>query len=220
MQRKQQKYRDENRRFRRVLPVYILILFWGVSQAGCSSGREEPALAEVQMEEERPEGEDTKDAEEGGEAKEQEEPGESVVIVHVCGQVASPGVYELPAGSRIYEAVEAAGGLGPQAAAEGLNQAAEAEDGQQIYVPSAEEMEEGTVSLESAGPAETGQTKVNINTAGAEELMTLNGIGEAKASAIIRYREENGKFGSIEELMEISGIKEGVFEKIKDQIKV
>ena len=143
MQRKQQKYRDENRRFRRVLPVYILILFWGVSQAGCSSGREEPALAEVQMEEERPEGEDTKDAKEGGEAKEQEEPGESVVIVHVCGQVASPGVYELPAGSRIYEAVEAAGGLGPQAAAEGLNQAAEAEDGQQIYVPSAEEMEEG-----------------------------------------------------------------------------
>ena len=90
MQRKQQKYRDENRRFRRVLPVYILILFWGVSQAGCSSGREEPALAEVQMEEERPEGEDTKDAKEGGEAKEQEEPGESVVIVHVCGQVASP----------------------------------------------------------------------------------------------------------------------------------
>ena len=65
MQRKQQKYRDENRRFRRVLPVYILILFWGVSQAGCSSGREEPALAEVQMEEERPEGEDTKDAKEG-----------------------------------------------------------------------------------------------------------------------------------------------------------
>ena len=172
------------------------------------------------MEEERPEGEDTKDAKEGGGAKEQEEPGESVVIVHVCGQVASPGVYELPAGSRIYEAVEAAGGLGPQAVAEGLNQAAEAEDGQQIYVPSAEEMEEGTVPLESAGPAETGQTKVNINTAGAEELMTLSGIGEAKASAIIRYREENGKFGSIEELMEISGIKEGVFEKIKDQIKV
>ena len=74
--------------------------------------------------------------------------------------------------------------------------------------------------MESAGPAETGQTKVNINTAGAEELMTLNGIGEAKASAIIQYREENGKFGSIEELMEISGIKEGVFEKIKYQIKV
>ena len=141
------------------------------------------------------------------------------VVVHVCGQVAAPGVYELAEGSRIYEAIEAAGGVNGQAAPEGLNQAACVEDGQQIYVPSVQELQDNSFTAAGdSGAAEDG--RVNINTAQAEELMTLSGIGEAKAAAIIQYREENGGFQSIEELMEISGIKEGVFEKIKDQIKV
>ena len=139
-------------------------------------------------------------------------------MVHVCGQVAAPGVYELAEGSRIYEAIEAAGGVNSQAAPEGLNQAACVEDGQQIYVPSVQELQDNSFTAAGdSGAAEDG--RVNINTAQAEELMTLSGIGEAKAAAIIQYREENGGFQSIEELMEISGIKEGVFEKIKEEIQ-
>ena len=112
-----------------------------------------------------------------------------------------------------------AGGLKEGAAAESLNQAQEAQDGQQIYVPSIEEASGGEAS-EAGVPAEASDGKMNLNTAAKEQLMTLTGIGEAKAAAIIRYREENGGFRSIEELMEVEGIKEGVFNKIKDQIKI
>ena len=102
------------------------------------------------------------------------------------------------------------------------------EDGQQIYVPSREEAEQGITGGKSqadspgakpaAGDTEAKDGKVSINTASKEQLMTLNGIGEAKAAAIIRYREEHGGFQKIEELKEVEGIKEGVFNKVKDQI--
>nr|WP_307998777.1 helix-hairpin-helix domain-containing protein [uncultured Merdimonas sp.] len=177
---------------------------------GCSP-KEEPVLAEAQIQEEADES-----AEEEGEPQDASDV-KKTVVVHVCGQVANPGVYELPEGSRLYEAIQAAGGLSEKAAPEGLNQAAQAEDGQQIYVPSAEELSGGLQAPQTYGQDDG---RVNINTAGEEELMTLTGIGEAKAAAIIQYREEKGGFQSIEELMEISGIKEGVFEKIKDKIKV
>ena len=164
-----------------------------------------------------------KKAEEKAEEESENQGKESVVYVHVRGQVNVPGVYELPEGSRIYEAVAAAGGMTNQAAGERLNQAAAVEDGQQIYVLS---KEEAAKDAESAGgeagvfgsylylgmpQAEDG--KVNLNTATAEELMTLSGIGEAKAEAILRYREEHGGFQKVEELMEVEGIKEGVFDK-------
>ena len=123
------------------------------------------------------------------------------VYVHVCGQVACPGVYLLPAGSRLYEAIEAAGGLSENAAGELLNQA-----GRNV---SASGM---------SGPSEDG--KIDLNRATREQLMTLSGIGEAKADSIIAYREVHGGFRKIEELMEVDGIKEGVFNKVKDQIKV
>lgn len=149
---------------------------------------------------------------------------EGTIYVHVCGEVASPGVYELPAGSRLYEAVAAAGGLLDSAAAEQLNQAAKAEDGQQVYVPSREEADRGfSGSPSGQGPAASGWAddgRISLNTASKEQLMTLNGIGEAKAASIIRYREEHGGFRKIEELMEVEGIKEGVFNKVKDQIKI
>lgn len=148
---------------------------------------------------------------------------EGTIYVHVCGEVASPGVYELPAGSRLYEAVGAAGGLLDSAAGEQLNQAAKAEDGQQIYVPSREEADRGFSGSPvsqgtAAGSPDDG--RISLNTASKEQLMTLNGIGEAKAASIIRYREEHGGFRQIEELMEVEGIKEGVFNKVKDQIKI
>ena len=137
------------------------------------------------------------------------------IFVHVCGEVVHPGVYELKAGSRVYEAVKAAGGMSENAAQNFLNQAEILEDGQQIYVPSEEEI--------SDTDSENGRTddgKVNLNQASKEQLMTLPGVGEAKADAIIRYRSEKGDFSSIEEIMEIEGIKEGVFKKIEDWITV
>ena len=137
------------------------------------------------------------------------------IFVHVCGEVVHPGVYELKAGSRVYEAVKAAGGMSVNAAQNFLNQAEILEDGQQIYVPSEEEI--------SDTDSENGRTddgKVNLNQASKEQLMTLPGVGEAKADAIIRYRSEKGDFRSIEEIMEIEGIKEGVFKKIEDWITV
>ncbi len=151
------------------------------------------------------------------------------ICVHVCGRVVNPGVYMLPIGSRLYEAVDVAGGLCEDAASEQLNQAALIEDGQQIYVPSQEEAEQGFIGDQGltdgsgvAGPGgkDTEDGKLNLNTASKEQLMTLNGIGEAKAAAIIRYREEHGGFQKLEELMEVEGIKEGVFNKVKDQIIV
>lgn len=138
---------------------------------------------------------------------------EPSIYVYVCGQVNCPGVYELPEGARITDAIEAAGGMTDAAALDYLNQAALLTDGQKIYVPSEEEAEQEATVSKADG-------KVNLNTAGADELMTLSGVGEAKAEAIIRYREEKGSFQSIEEIMNIEGIKEGVFNKIKDKISV
>ena len=142
---------------------------------------------------------------------------EKKICVYVCGAVCTPDIYELTDGSRVYEAVQMAGGMTADAAADAVNLARVAADGEQIYIPTSEEVQtQGTVP--GAQSAAGGQDKVNINTASAEELMTLSGIGEAKAESIIRYREENGGFETPEDLMKISGIKEGVFEKIKDDI--
>lgn len=141
------------------------------------------------------------------------------VCVYVCGAVNAPGVYELPAGSRIYEALEAAGGLQEGADEKSLNQAELLQDGQQITVYTLEETEAGRGGPASEEPAGENE-KVNLNTAGKELLMSLPGIGEAKAEAILNYREKNGKFSEIEELKNIEGIKEKVFEKIRDLIKV
>lgn len=136
---------------------------------------------------------------------------ERLVYVYVCGHVRQPGVYSLPADSRICDALELAGGVTEDAKPEALNQAEYVEDGQTIYVPGPdEEMDE---SGEENG-------LVDINKADKAMLMTLPGIGESKADMIIQYREEHGEFESIEDLMNIPGIKEGVFNKIKGGIKV
>ena len=187
---------------------------------------------------------DTKDGAPGSLREGSETAGNcGIIYVHVCGQVACPGVYPLPAGSRLYEAIEAAGGLLESGAGEWLNQAAQVGDGQQIYVPSNEEVrqaqqggadglqgteaglyiaQQGSMgSLQPSGqftPPDDG--KVNLNTASKEQLMTLSGIGETKAASIIAFREEHGGFQKIEELMEVEGIKEGVFNKVRNQIRV
>lgn len=167
------------------------------------------------------------------------------IFVDVCGAVASPGVYELDEGSRIFQAVDAAGGYLPEAASDYLNKARSLDDGQQIYVPTQEEVEAGPEEIlakrpeisdltgntagDSAGEqnsrlseTEAGQgqldDRINLNTADAALLSTLSGIGQSKAEAIIAYRQEHGGFASIEEIMNVEGIKEGTFSKIKDKI--
>ena len=154
----------------------------------------------------------------------------TVIYVDVTGAVKAPGVYTLPAGSRVFEAIALAGGAREDASLENLNQAGILQDGQQIRVYTEEEAaqmaQQGSLpslpGAEAAAGQKEGQeaSKVNINTAGKEELMTLTGIGETRAEAILAYRQETGGFQAPEDLMQVEGIKEKTFEKLKDQITV
>ena len=172
-------------------------------------------------------------------------PVSQTIYVDVCGAVVNPGVYELSSDSRVFQAIEKAGGYLPGAAASYLNRARSLSDGQQIYVPTQEEVDGQTIPLtqdETAqdgmvqeGTAQTGTAadntadgtgttqagqRINLNTADVSQLSTLTGVGESKALAIIAYREENGPFTSIEDIMNVPGIKEGTYEKIKDKIAI
>ena len=161
-------------------------------------------------------------------------------VVHICGAVSAPGVYELPAGSRIIDAVEAGGGFLPEADEACCNLAEEIVDGCQIYIMTKTEScadgqtekkagiqtspdsdmqtTDRNVRSNSATALENGL--VNLNTADVAALMTLPGIGESRAKAIISYREQHGAFAQIEDIMKISGIKQAAFSKIKDKITV
>lgn len=152
------------------------------------------------------------------ETEEGEDAAADECFVYVCGAVNVPGVYKLPSGSRIYEAVLLAGGLREDACEDSLNQAQEITDGQMIKIVTEEEASQG--GEESGSEEFDSDDRINLNTAKAEELMTLPGIGASKAQSILSYRDEKGGFSSIEEIMEITGIKEGVFSKIKDYIIV
>ena len=152
------------------------------------------------------------------EAKSQKEEETDIIYVQVSGAVNHPGVYELPLGSRVFQALELAGGMTQEAQEKSINQAQTLEDGQMIWVPTVEE----AAALPKQQPESLAKDdgKVNLNTATKEELQTLPGIGEAKAQSIVAWREEHGSFTQIEDIMKIEGIKEGVFSKIKDSVKV
>ena len=153
---------------------------------------------------------------------------EEQIWVDVCGAVNSPGVYRLLKGARVFEAIQAAGGLSEAADSQWLNQAAEVGDGEKIQVYTKEEtsqmkdqgIRQPAQTQESQSAGEEAAKKVNLNTADSQELQTLPGIGETRAEAIIAYREETGGFGSIEEIQNVSGIKGKTFEKIEDYITV
>ena len=165
---------------------------------------------------------------------------EKTLVVHICGAVSAPGVYELPAGSRIIDAVEAGGGFLPEAEEACCNLAEEIVDGCQIYIMTkAESCADGQTEKKAGiqtSPDSDMQTTdrnarsnsapalenglVNLNTADVAALMTLPGIGESRAKAIISYREQHGAFAQIEDIMKISGIKQAAFSKIKDKITV
>jgi competence protein ComEA len=137
------------------------------------------------------------------------------VLVYICGAVMTPGVYEVEVGSRICDVLELAGGFSDDAGTDYLNLAETVSDGEKVYVPTVDELEVELAAEEEAAPG-----KININTATKEQLVTLPGIGESKADSIIAYRTEHGGFSSIEEIMEIPGIKDAVFSKIKELITV
>jgi len=140
--------------------------------------------------------------------------------VYICGAVSKPGVYVLPEGGRIYEVLELAGGLLDEADDTLINQAEVVNDGMMIQVYTKEEAKNMSKNQGSATAGDLTDARVDINTAGISELMSLPGIGTAKAEAILSYRKENGGFSSIEDLMNVPGIKEGIFQQMKDHIKV
>lgn len=145
-------------------------------------------------------------------SKEEEENNTSIGI-YICGEVKKPGVYELKPGSRVTNAIDAAGGITRKASLNSINLAEYIEDGQKITIPSKAEEKKREEQQK-----ETGQALVNINEAAIADFMTLPGIGESKANDIIAYRQEHGNFGAITDIMNVAGIKEGIFNRIKDKI--
>lgn len=168
----------------------------------------------------------------------------SLLYVHVCGAVEVPGVYELPAGSRVYEAVQAAGGFAENAERNYVNQAQTLADGVKLVIPTVEEaaaadrkeQDFGAAAEKSAAASQIGiigdgeasgeetaqrtEGRININTATKQELCGIPGVGETRAAAIVSYRESHGGFARPEDIMKVSGIKEGMYDKIKESICV
>ena len=206
------------RKWKRAAAVLLMLYVVLLSCAGCREKKNED-LQVLELEETAEPSEKAGNPE--SDAEEAERADQNTIYVYVCGAVKEPGVYALSKGARIYEAIAHAGGVREDAAEESINQAQTLSDGERIYVPTEEEVKQGNagdVGMQTESGSAEG--KVNINTASKEELKILSGIGDSKADSIIQYRETCGAFRSIEELMNVEGIKEGTFEKIKDRITV
>jgi competence protein ComEA len=155
---------------------------------------------------------------EDGEGEQTNDQQKASIFIHVGGSVAKPGLYELKEGSRVKDAIDAAGGLNEEANIDSINLAEIVSDGQQIIVSSTQASAEGTTSTGATQGASTG--KVNINSATATELKTLDGVGDATAQKIIDYRQNQGRFSKPEDLKKVSGIGDKKYEAIKDKICV
>lgn len=154
------------------------------------------------------------------EKEEKEEPVEQdLITVDVKGAVKSPGIYDLPVGSRVNDAVQKAGGLTDQADSKSLNLAQKISDEALVYVPT-----KGEEASQQSGSGATSSTskekKVNLNKASLEELKQVKGLGGKRAQDIIDHREANGKFKSVDELKKVSGIGAKTIEKLKDYVTV
>ncbi len=146
---------------------------------------------------------------------------ETSMVIYICGAVASPGVYELPLGSRVNDAVIAAGGFSAEADHNYVNLAEPISDGIKIQIPTVQEV--STMQPVISGNfsnSDLGSGLININRASKEDLKTIPGIGDGIATKIVDYRTQNGNFSTIEDIMKVSGIKEKLFSKIKDYITV
>ena len=152
--------------------------------------------------------------------EEKEEPFEQdLITVDVKGAVKSPGIYDLPVGSRVNDAVQKAGGLTDQADSKSLNLAQKVSDEALVYV-----LTKGEEASQQSGSGATSSTskdkKVNLNKASLEELKQVKGLGGKRAQDIIDHRESNGKFKSVDELKKVSGIGAKTIEKLKDYVTV
>lgn len=161
------------------------------------------------------------------------QPTPSPLIVYVTGAIRQPGVIALPAGSRVTDAIEAAGGLAPEADASGVNLAAPVHDGQHLVIPRAGEVlptqpASATAAAQPGAkappatptPAYTADLPLNLNTATQADLETLPSIGPTRAQAILAYREAHGAFARIEDLLNVPGIGPTLFERIKALITI
>ncbi|MDR2587656.1 MAG: ComEA family DNA-binding protein [Coriobacteriales bacterium] len=216
-----------------ILVGFVLIVFWprsadeGFAVTVAEEASEENTAAAVAEEAPAPAEGETQDRPKG------------LLSVYLTGAVASPGVYELAASSRLNDAVAMAGGLIENSATEYVNLAALLEDGQHIHIPTTAEIESGEAerivtagaqapvvsgaggsSGGSAAGATVAAQKVNINTADNAELETLPGIGVATAQRIVDYRAKNGAFGSVEDLKNVSGIGDKKYAELVDKICV
>ncbi|MGX8773663.1 MAG: helix-hairpin-helix domain-containing protein [Bacillota bacterium] len=153
----------------------------------------------------------------------EESASEGTIFVDIGGAVKTPMLAELPDGSRVDDAIEAAGGLKQEADMTTINRAEFLVDGQKIYIPSLALDEDGNVIEDSqavSGYPSDPMGKVNINTADSSQLQTLSGVGPATAEKIIDYRQTNGSFSSIEDIKNVSGIGDKTFEKLRDHITI
>ena len=155
---------------------------------------------------------------------EKEEKAESVeqdlITVDVKGAVKSPGIYDLPVGSRVNDAVQKAGGLTEQADSKSLNLAQKVSDEALVYVPTKGEESASQQTGSGTASSTSKEKKVNINKASLEEIKQVKGLGGKRAQDIIDHREANGKFKSVDELKKVSGIGAKTIEKLKDYVTV
>lgn len=200
-----------NKKNRIKLPMFLLLLCLsacGANLTACGAKQEQDTFISL-LDGRQEEGVLPNETEEMLPASEQN------VFVYICGEVVSPGVYEVAADSRIWDVLLAAGGFTEEASAESVNLAERVKDGMQITVPSISEAEEHKKEAERKAAG-----SVNLNTASKEELCTIPGIGESRAEAILKYRDAQGGFSNVEEIMRVDGIKEGLYAKIQDKIYV
>lgn len=189
-------------------------LLGGLSSDSLSFGvGEDGATVEV-------EGLELSDATDAADPEGTDDQAAQTIAVHVSGAVVAPGVYEIEEGARVADAVELAGGFLEGAAENALNLARVLNDGEQVVVPTAEEHAAQQAAVESAGGTASLGGKVNINTASAEQLDTLPGVGESTAQKIIADREANGPFSSPEDLKRVSGIGDKKYAELADLITV
>ena len=198
---------------KRKINIFFIFLMFSICLVTFSSCGKTSYLDKSQDSNSTTETSDKKNSSKDGSSKNTTSKTSGKCFVQVSGAVNSPGVYELSGEPRIFHAILMAGGLREDADVSSLNQAEKISDGQKIVIKTRDE-----VAMEATTSADDG--KVNINTADAKTLMTLPGIGESKANSIIKYRESKGSFNSIEDIKNISGIKDGVYNKIADSIKV
>lgn len=153
--------------------------------------------------------------------EEKEEPLEQdLITVDVKGAVKSPGIYDLPVGSRVHDAVQKAGGLTEEADSKSLNLAQKISDEALVYVPTKGEEAASQQAASGTTPSTSKEKKINLNKASLEELKQVKGLGGKRAQDIIDHREANGKFKSVDELKKVSGIGAKTIEKLKDYVTV